>query len=222
MMSTKSRDLSTPLRKFKCVMLGNESVGKTSLITRFMYDTFDDNYKTTIGIDFLSKTMYLESDTIRLMVWDTAGQERFRCLVPSYLRDSAAAIVAYDITRTETFQEASNWIDIVRKERGDDVIIMLVGNKTDRQDERQVSWEDGEQMSKESSSMFIEVSAKSGYNVNLLFKRLAQAMPGLQSTRLNRSISNLGWSNADLDEMTEINLENAYELEFEKQCNCPC
>ena len=89
----------------------------------------------------------MEGNTINLNLWDTAGQERYRCLVPSYLRDSAAAIVAYDITRTETFREASNWIDIVRKERGDDVIIMLVGNKTDRQDERQVSWEDGEQMS---------------------------------------------------------------------------
>ena len=98
MMSTKSRELSTPLRKFKCVVLGNESVGKTSLITRFMYDTFDDNYKTNIGIDFLSKTMYLEGDTIRLMVWDTAGQERYRCLVPSYLRDTAAAIVAVSYT----------------------------------------------------------------------------------------------------------------------------
>lgn len=73
-------------------------VGKTSLITRFMYDTFDNTYQATIGIDFLSKTMYLEDRTVRLQLWDTAGQERFRSLIPSYIRDSTVAVVVYDIT----------------------------------------------------------------------------------------------------------------------------
>lgn len=74
------------------------AVGKTSLITRFMYDTFDNTYQATIGIDFLSKTMYLEDRTVRLQLWDTAGQERFRSLIPSYIRDSTVAVVVYDIT----------------------------------------------------------------------------------------------------------------------------
>uniref|UniRef100_A0A8C1HHV4 RAB6A, member RAS oncogene family n=1 Tax=Cyprinus carpio carpio TaxID=630221 RepID=A0A8C1HHV4_CYPCA len=91
-------DFGNPLRKFKLVFLGEQSVGKTSLITRFMYDSFDNTYQATIGIDFLSKTMYLEDRTIRLQLWDTAGQERFRSLIPSYIRDSAAAVVVYDIT----------------------------------------------------------------------------------------------------------------------------
>jgi len=73
-------------------------VGKTSLITRFMYDTFDNTYQATIGIDFLSKTMYLEDRTVRLQLWDTAGQERFRSLIPSYIRDSSVAVIVYDIT----------------------------------------------------------------------------------------------------------------------------
>lgn len=73
-------------------------MGKTSLITRFMYDTFDNTYQATIGIDFLSKTMYLEDRTVRLQLWDTAGQERFRSLIPSYIRDSSVAVVVYDIT----------------------------------------------------------------------------------------------------------------------------
>nr|CAD7448653.1 unnamed protein product [Timema bartmani] len=73
-------------------------VGKTSLITRFMYDSFDNTYQATIGIDFLSKTMYLEDRTVRLQLWDTAGQERFRSLIPSYIRDSTVAVVVYDIT----------------------------------------------------------------------------------------------------------------------------
>jgi small GTP-binding protein len=99
-------EFSNPLRKFKLVFLGEQSgsasntVGKTSLITRFMYDTFDNTYQATIGIDFLSKTMYLEDRTVRLQLWDTAGQERFRSLIPSYIRDSSVAVVVYDITST--------------------------------------------------------------------------------------------------------------------------
>ena len=76
----------SPLAKYKLVFLGDQGVGKTSIITRFMYDSFDKNYQATIGIDFLSKTMYLEDRTVRLQLWDTAGQERFRSLIPSYIR----------------------------------------------------------------------------------------------------------------------------------------
>ncbi|KAG7254736.1 hypothetical protein CRUP_036747, partial [Coryphaenoides rupestris] len=94
--------------------------------------------RATIGIDFLSKTMYLEDRTVRLQLWDTAGQERFRSLIPSYIRDSTVAVVVYDITNVNSFQQTSKWIDDVRTERGSDVIIMLVGNKTDLADKRLV------------------------------------------------------------------------------------
>ncbi|CDQ58808.1 unnamed protein product [Oncorhynchus mykiss] len=222
-------DFGNPLRKFKLVFLGEQSVGKTSLITRFMYDSFDNTYQATIGIDFLSKTMYLEDRTIRLQLWDTAGQERFRSLIPSYIRDSAAAVVVYDITilpsltttssscpslllllslcaganvrlqlwdtagqerfrslipsyirdstvavvvyditNVNSFQQTTKWIDDVRTERGSDVIIMLVGNKTDLADKRQVAIEEGERKAKELNVMFIETSAKAGYNVKQL------------------------------------------------------
>ncbi|XP_016125014.1 ras-related protein Rab-6A isoform X2 [Sinocyclocheilus grahami] len=176
-------DFGNPLRKFKLVFLGEQSVGKTSLITRFMYDSFDNTYQATIGIDFLSKTMYLEDRTIRLQLWDTAGQERFRSLIPSYIRDSAAAVVVYDITNVNSFQQTTKWIDDVRTERGSDVIIMLVGNKTDLADKRQVSIEEGERKAKELNVMFIETSAKAGYNVKQLFRRVAAALPGMESTQ---------------------------------------
>lgn len=112
-----SGDFGNPLRKFKLVFLGEQSVGKTSLITRFMYDSFDNTYQATIGIDFLSKTMYLEDRTVRLQLWDTAGQERFRSLIPSYIRDSTVAVVVYDITNTNSFHQTSKWIDDVRTSR---------------------------------------------------------------------------------------------------------
>jgi len=166
------------LNKYKLVFLGEQAVGKTSVITRFMYDTFDNNYQATIGIDFLSKTMYLEDRTVRLQLWDTAGQERFRSLIPSYIRDSSGAIVVYDITNRTSFLNTAKWIEDVRTERGSDVVIVLVGNKTDLNDKRQVSVEEGEEKAQENGVMFIETSAKMGYNIKQLFRQLAQALPG--------------------------------------------
>ncbi|GCC27823.1 ras-related protein Rab-41 isoform X1 [Chiloscyllium punctatum] len=180
-MSGGGGEFGNPLRKFKLVFLGEQSVGKTSLITRFMYDSFDNTYQATIGIDFLSKTMYLEDRTVRLQLWDTAGQERFRSLIPSYIRDSTIAVVVYDITNLNSFQQTSKWIDDVRTERGSDVIIMLVGNKTDLADKRQVSMEEGERKARELNVMYIETSAKAGYNVKQLFRRVAAALPGMDN-----------------------------------------
>uniref|UniRef100_A0A8D2ARM7 Ras-related protein Rab-6A n=1 Tax=Sciurus vulgaris TaxID=55149 RepID=A0A8D2ARM7_SCIVU len=108
--------------------------------------------------------MYFEDGTIRLQLWDTASQERFRSLIPSYSRDSAAAVVVYDITNVNSFQQTTNGFEDVRTERGSDVI-MLVGNKTDLADKRPVSIEEGERKAKELNVMFIETSAKAGYNV---------------------------------------------------------
>jgi Ras-related protein Rab-6A len=144
-----------------------------------MYDTFDNTYQATIGIDFLSKTMYLEDRTVRLQLWDTAGQERFRSLIPSYIRDSSVAVVVYDITNRASFQNTSKWVDDVRAERGNDVIIVLVGNKTDLNDKRQVTTEEAEKRAQEFNVMFIETSAKAGHNVKTLFKKIAQALPGM-------------------------------------------
>ncbi|XP_029463125.1 ras-related protein Rab-41 isoform X7 [Rhinatrema bivittatum] len=206
MSSTGGGEFGNPLRKFKLVFLGEQSVGKTSLITRFMYDSFDNTYQATIGIDFLSKTMYLEDRTL----WDTAGQERFRSLIPSYIRDSASAIVVFDITNLNSFQQTSKWIDDVRTERGSDVIIMLVGNKTDLADKRQVSIEEGERKARELNVMYIETSAKAGYNVKQLFRRVAAALPGMDST-----------PEKSKDDMIDIKLEKPPEQPVtESGCSC--
>ncbi|XP_056417189.1 ras-related protein Rab-6A isoform X1 [Hyla sarda] len=175
-----------------------------------MYDSFDNTYQATIGIDFLSKTMYLEDRTIRLQLWDTAGQERFRSLIPSYIRDSAAAVVVYDITNVNSFQQTTKWIDDVRTERGSDVIIMLVGNKTDLADKRQVSIEEGERKAKELNVMFIETSAKAGYNVKQLFRRVAAALPGMESSQ-----------DKSREDMIDIKLEKPQEAPVsEGGCSC--
>ena len=114
---------------------------------------------------------------------DTAGQERFRSLIPSYIRDSSVAVVVYDITNRASFLNTAQWIDDVRSERGNDVVIMLVANKTDLLEKRQVSMEEGEKSAKDAGVMFIETSAKAGFNVKALFRKLALALPGQESAK---------------------------------------
>ncbi|KAI8339924.1 ras family-domain-containing protein [Chlamydoabsidia padenii] len=192
-----SPDFSSPLRKYKLVFLGEQSVGKTSLITRFMYDTFDNAYQATIGIDFLSKTMYLSDRTVRLQIWDTAGQERFRSLIPSYIRDSSVAVIVYDISNRESFMNTNKWIDDVRAERGNEAIVVLVGNKTDLNEKREVTTDEGEKRAKELNVMYTETSAKAGHNVKNLFRRIAQALPGIDG------------SSPEKDQLQKINLSNS-------------
>ncbi|ORX53953.1 ras-domain-containing protein [Hesseltinella vesiculosa] len=201
-------EYSSPLRKYKLVFLGEQSVGKTSLITRFMYDTFDNTYQATIGIDFLSKTLYVDDRTVRLQLWDTAGQERFRSLIPSYIRDSSVAVIVYDITSLDSFKNTTKWIDDVRAERGDDVIIVLVGNKSDLQEKRQVSTDEAEKRAKELNVMFMETSAKAGHNVKVLFKKIAQTLPGMDGPS----------ETTEQSQMQKINLTNAESQA--SSCSC--
>ena len=154
--------------------------------------------------------MYLEDRTVRLQLWDTAGQERFKSLIPSYIRDSTAAVVVYDITHVGSFHQTSKWIDEVRAERGSDIIIILVGNKMDLSSKRQVSTEEGEEKAKELNVMFIETSAKTGYNVKQLFRRVAGSLPGMEQEAKT--------------EMTEIYLPDTLEPNpkphFLDRCYC--
>ncbi|BEJ11627.1 hypothetical protein CspHIS471_0200870 [Cutaneotrichosporon sp. HIS471] len=192
---------SSPLKKFKLVFLGEQSVGKTSLITRFMYDTFDNTYQATIGIDFLSKTMYLEDRT----PGELRDRRRGRtCTDHPRVRFAARNVSALSSPRTSeihrsrslcttsrvrtpswradadrtSFLNTTRWVDDVRNERGDDVIIVLVGNKTDLNDKRQVTQDELEKRAKELNIMSIETSAKAGHNVKTLFKKIAMALPG--------------------------------------------
>jgi Ras-related protein Rab-6A len=208
-----------PLAKYKLVFLGDQSVGKTSIITRFMYDNFDRHYQATIGIDFLSKTMYLEDRTVRLQLWDTAGQERFRSLIPSYIRDSSVAVVVYDVSNRASFTNTAKWVEDVRAERGNDVVICLVGNKTDLgNDKRQVSTEEGEDRAKKDGLMFMECSAKAGYNVKSLFRKLATALPGSPD---GSGAANNGSGAAGGSNLIDIKISSApANLDEAKTCGC--
>ncbi|KAJ1391755.1 Small GTPase superfamily [Sesbania bispinosa] len=143
---------------------------------------------------------------------DTAGQERFRSLIPSYIRDSSVAVIVYDIASRQTFLNTSKWIEEVRSERGSDVIIVLVGNKTDLVEKRQVSTEEGEAKSRELNVMFIEASAKAGFNIKALFRKIAAALPGMETL-----------SSTKQEDMVDVNLKSSGSYESQNQsggCSC--
>jgi len=142
--------------------------------------------------------MYLEDRTVRLQLWDTAGQERFRSLIPSYIRDSSVAVIVYDVTSRQSFLNIQRWVEEVRAERGSDVIIVLVGNKTDLIDRRQVTIEEGDAKARELGVMFIETSAKAGFNVKALFRKVAAALPGMDALNANKQ-----------DDLVDVNLASA-------------
>lgn len=134
--------------------------------------------------------MYMDDRTIRLQLWDTAGQERFRTLIPSYIRDSAVVIIVYDVTVRSSFDAIEHWINEVHRERGEDVIIALVGNKNDLMEMRQVSPSEGEAKARSlSATIFLETSAKSGSNVRNLFSEIAGALNKLEPNSTGNSES---------------------------------
>lgn len=142
--------------KQKIVFLGDQGVGKTSLINRFLYQKFDNAEKVvyllfsfvfflmefifwekpTIGIDFITRPVQIQGRTIKLQLWDTAGQERFHSLIPSYIRDSNIAIMLYDITEKQSFINVNKWQEEVKTIRGKEILMALVGNKSDLEDKR--------------------------------------------------------------------------------------
>lgn len=173
---TYARSFANKIPTNKVIILGSQGVGKSSLIKSFLYEIFDDSYQPTVGIEFVTTTMHSSQRYVRLQMWDTAGQERFYSILPSYVRDSILTIIVYDITNPLSFRQASRWIDVIRAEEHREVKIMLVGNKTDICEERQITTDEGERTSKAKNVMFIETSAKTRSNVKQMFELARQTL----------------------------------------------
>uniref|UniRef100_A0A672GU40 Ras and EF-hand domain-containing protein homolog n=1 Tax=Salarias fasciatus TaxID=181472 RepID=A0A672GU40_SALFA len=154
-----------PDRLFKIVLVGNSSVGKTSLLRRFCDDSFHSGTSATVGIDYSVKTISVDNSQVALQLWDTAGQERYRSITKQFFRKADGVAVMYDITDEQSFTAVRQWLSSVKEGAGDDIPVMLLGNKTDKEIERQVEKELGERLAKDCQMTFYECSARSGHNV---------------------------------------------------------
>jgi len=156
------------------LIIGESGVGKTCLLLRFTDDSFTANHLTTIGIDFKIKIINLEEKLIKLQIWDTAGQERFRTITKTYYRGAQGYVLVYDITSKDSFDHVKYWLGEIKKNGNDFVPKVIVGNKSDLEDRRLISTEEGKKFAEEKSIPFMETSAKDGNNVNILFTQLTE------------------------------------------------
>uniref|UniRef100_A0A8C9IFD0 small monomeric GTPase n=2 Tax=Piliocolobus tephrosceles TaxID=591936 RepID=A0A8C9IFD0_9PRIM len=170
---------------FKLLLIGDSGVGKTCLLFRFSEDAFNTTFISTIGIDFKIRTIELDGKKIKLQIWDTAGQERFRTITTAYYRGAMGIMLVYDITNEKSFDNIKNWIRNIEEHASSDVERMILGNKCDMNDKRQVSKERGEKLAIDYGIKFLETSAKSSANVEEAFFTLARDI----MTKLNRKMN---------------------------------
>jgi len=157
----------------KLLMVGESGVGKTSLLNRYANDTFSTNYVSTIGIDFKLKTIPIKGRVVKLQLWDTAGQERFRTITVSYFRGAQGILIVYDVSNRNSFERVQAWIEQIEQHADLSVNKILVGNKCDLEDKRQVTVEEGQALADQRGLLFFETSPKLNVNVTDAFEALA-------------------------------------------------
>jgi small GTP-binding protein len=159
---------------FKYIIIGDAAVGKSNLLLRYAHGQFKDEYQLTIGVEFGAKNISINDKIYRIQIWDTAGQENFRSITRAYYKNSVCALVVYDITNRDSFNNISNWIEDCKNQSPKTIFMVLVGNKSDLSDKRVISIEEGRELAEKYNMIFFETSAKTGDNVDLIFFKSAE------------------------------------------------
>ncbi|KAG9043978.1 hypothetical protein FS837_008934 [Tulasnella sp. UAMH 9824] len=169
-----SESSSTPPLNIKLLLIGNSSVGKSSLLLRFADETFltEDESSATIGVDFRVSKMEVGGRRVKLSIWDTAGQERFRTITSSYYRGAQGIILVYDVSNRESFEALPKWFTELETYVSPNVVKILVGNKVDKEFSRAVSEDEGRKFAERMDTLFVEASAKSNIGVQDAFKEV--------------------------------------------------
>ncbi|KAL2904480.1 Ras-related protein RABA2a [Bienertia sinuspersici] len=157
---------------FKVVLIGDSGVGKSNLLSRFTRNEFCLESKSTIGVEFATRTLQVEGRTVKAQIWDTAGQERYRAITSAYYRGALGALLVYDVTKPTTFDNVSRWLKELRDHADANIVIMLIGNKTDLKHLRAVATEDAQSFAEKEGLSFIETSALESTNVEKAFQTI--------------------------------------------------
>ncbi|KAK7302379.1 hypothetical protein RJT34_13267 [Clitoria ternatea] len=157
---------------FKVVLIGDSGVGKSNLLSRFTRNEFCLESKSTIGVEFATRTLQVEGRTVKAQIWDTAGQERYRAITSAYYRGALGALVVYDVTKPTTFENVTRWLKELRDHADANIVIMLIGNKTDLKHLRAVATEDAQSYAEKEALSFIETSALEATNVEKAFQTI--------------------------------------------------
>jgi len=157
---------------FKVVLIGDSGVGKSNLLSRFTRNEFSMESKSTIGVEFATRSIAVDSKTIKAQIWDTAGQERYRAITSAYYRGAVGALLVYDISKHITYENVVSWLKELRDHADSNIVIMLVGNKSDLRHLRAVPTEEAKAFAAENGLSFIETSALDASNVELAFQNI--------------------------------------------------
>ncbi|MBA0598850.1 hypothetical protein Gorai_005093 [Gossypium raimondii] len=176
---------------FKIVLVGDSAVGKSNLLARFARDEFYPNSKSTIGVEFQTQKVHLDGKEIKAQIWDTAGQERFRAVTSAYYRGAVGALLVYDISRRQTFDSIGRWLNELQSKNHAhsdmNVVTILVGNKSDLRDAREVSIAEGKSLAEAQGLFFMETSALDSSNVAAAFQTVVKEIYNILSKKVMMS-----------------------------------
>ena len=172
---------------FKVLLLGNSDVGKSSLLLRFVDSVWNDAFVPTIGVDFKVKTLEINNKKVKMQIWDTAGEERFRTVVSTYFRGAHGILLLYDVTNRDSFKNLENWLIEIEKNSSEKVLKILLGNKCDLNDDREIQPDEGRAFADRNGMEFMETSAKMNTNVTEAFETLGKLMIEFNSKNNNKT-----------------------------------
>ena len=198
---------------FKVVLVGDSFVGKTNIMSKYIKNEFHEDSKATVGVEFGSKQFTVEGHSIKAQIWDTAGQERYKAITSAYYKGAKGAFIVYDITRKQSFESVDKWVNDVSAVADKKITIILIGNKSDLEDQRQVTKEQGEEKANKLELAFLETSAFSGENLDKAFDMMINEVYKKCHEEL------LAEGDVDIIEGgKDINLENKKDNNEVKKC----
>ena len=196
----------------KIVLIGDSTVGKTNIMSKYLKGQFMESSKATIGVEFHSKIFNHEGHKINAQMWDTAGQEKYKSISASYFKGSKGAFIVYDITKKDTFDSIEKWLNELKLNGDPGIVTFIIGNKNDLEEFRQVSKEEGEEKAKSFQCGFLETSALSGDNIDLAFELMIGQIYDKYSKSSNNEEMLISSNGQDL------NLEKAENKKKKKGC----